>query len=121
MTYTISDQCIGCENCLPHCPTGAIEKKENGKFAINANLCNDCVDYYGVAQCMAGCPTSNGCTPTISTLIKSAQLTTNNYWDNWFATYARLTSRLKAKHETKYWQHWFNSYSEKLEHLLVSH
>ena len=121
MTYTISDQCIGCENCLPYCPTGAIKQKENGKFAIDANLCNDCVDYYGVAQCMAGCPTSNGCTPTISTLIKSAQLTTNNYWDNWFATYARLTSRLQAKHETKYWQHWFNSYSEKLEHLLVSH
>jgi ferredoxin len=101
MTYTISNQCIACENCLPYCPTGAIKQKENGKYAIDSNLCNDCADFYGVAQCMAGCPTFNGCTPT-----------------NWFATYDRLTSRLKAKKETKYWQHWFNTYSQKLDLLL---
>ena len=121
MTYTITDQCIACENCLPHCPTGAIKQKENGKFAIDSNLCNDCVGYYGVAQCMAGCPTVNGCTPTISSLIKSTQTNSNNYWDNWFAIYDRLISRLKAKQETQYWQHWFNTYSQKLEQLVVSH
>ena len=121
MTYTITDQCIACENCLPHCPTDAIQKKDNGKFTINNNLCNDCVGYYGVAQCMAGCPTSNGCTPTFASLISSAKVVTGNYWDNWFATYNSLTTRLKAKKETKYWQHWFNTYSQKLERLVISH
>ena len=121
MTYTISNQCIACENCLPHCPTEAITKNDKGKFSINPNLCNDCVGSYGVAQCMAGCPTFNGCTPTISSLIKSAKVTTNHYWDKWFATYDCLTSRLKARKETSYWQHWFDSYSQKLERLVISH
>ncbi|WP_036489255.1 4Fe-4S binding protein [Myxosarcina sp. GI1] len=120
MTYAISDQCIACEKCLPHCPTEAISKNSSGKFSIDPNLCNDCVGYYGVAQCMAGCPTSNGCTPTISSLIKSFQTdrTTTNYWDNWFATYDRAIARLKAKQETKYWQQWFDTYSQKLDLLL---
>ncbi len=117
MTYTISNQCIACEKCLPHCPTGAIKKNDNGEFSIDSNRCNDCAGSYGVAQCMAGCPTLNGCTPTISSLIKSAQTTTNNYWDNWFVTYNRLTSRLRAKKETLYWQHWFDTYSQKLNLL----
>ena len=118
MTYTISSQCIACENCLPYCPTGAISKNDNGKFSIDSNLCNDCVGSYGVAQCVASCPTANGCSPSISSLIKSAQTNTANYWDNWFATYNTLKSRLRAKKETRYWQHWFNTYSQKLDLLL---
>ena len=117
MTYTITDKCIACENCLPHCPTGAIAKNDNGKFSINPKLCNDCVGSYGVPQCVAGCPTYDGCTPTLASLIKSAQ-TETNYWDNWFATYERLTSRLKAKQENQSWQHWFDTYSQKLDLLL---
>ena len=39
------------------------------------HLCNDCVGSYGVAQCMAGCPTSQGCTPTIPGLINLASQT----------------------------------------------
>ncbi|MFW6357617.1 MAG: DUF362 domain-containing protein [Chroococcales cyanobacterium] len=121
MTYVITDQCIACENCSPHCPTGAITKNNNGKFSINSNLCNDCVGFYGVAQCMAACPTANGCIPTLSSLIASVKTTSDNYWDNWFATYSRLTSRLKAKQETNHWQSWFDTYSHKLESLVVSH
>ena len=117
MTYNISNQCIACENCLPHCPTGAINKNSDGKFFIDSHLCNDCVGFYGFAQCTAACPTFNGCVPTISSLIKSCQ-TSTNYWDNWFTTYERLTFRLKAKKETRYWQNWFNTYSRKLELLL---
>ena len=120
MTYSISNQCIACENCLPHCPTNAIEKKDNGKFAIDPTICNDCVDTYGVPQCMAGCPTYDGCTPTFSSLIKSAKVATANYWDNWFATYDLLVSRLKNKQEDRYWQRWFNTYSQKLEKLVIS-
>ncbi len=118
MTYNISDQCIACENCNPYCPTEAISKNNNGKFSINPNLCNDCVGSYGVAQCMAGCPTYDGCTPSIASLIQSTQKTTRNYWDNWFATYERLTSKFRNKEETQYWQNWFNSYSQKLDLLL---
>lgn len=118
MTYAITDQCIACENCLPSCPTGAIFKNDLGKFSIDPNLCNDCVGSYGVAQCMAGCPTANGCAPTLSSLIQSTRNPANNYWENWFSIYDRLTSRLNAKKETKYWHHWFDNYSQKLELLL---
>jgi ferredoxin len=118
MTYAITDQCIACENCLSSCPTGAITKNNNGKFSINSNLCNDCAGSYGVPQCMAGCPTANGCAPTLSSLIKSVKTTSDNYWDNWFATYARLTSRLKTKQETQGWQRWFDTYSQKVNLLL---
>lgn len=121
MSYRISNQCIACENCLPHCPTNAISKKDNGKFAIDPDLCNDCSGSYGVAQCMAGCPTFNGCTPTFSSLIKSAKVATANYWDNWFATYDRLISRLQGDQENQYWQHWFDIYSQKLEGLFIIH
>lgn len=117
MTYKITEKCIGCESCLPHCPTGAISKNNNGQFSIDSNLCNDCIGFYGVAQCKAGCPTFDGCTPTIS-LIKSVQETTNNYWDNWFTTYERLIIRLKAKKETRYWQNWFDLYAQKIDHLI---
>ena len=121
MTYKISNQCIACENCLSHCPTEAIQHKENGKFKINPNLCNDCVGSYGVAQCMAGCPTFNGCTPTIASLIQATKENNASYWDNWFSTYNRLTTRLKAQQETQYWQNWFDIYSQKLEKLVISH
>ena len=109
---------VDCEKCLPYCPTDAIKKNDQGKFSIDANLCNDCVGHYAVPQCMAGCPTFDGCTPTLSSLIRSAQTTTSNYWDNWFATYDRLTSRLKTKQENQYWQHWFDAYSQKLDTLI---
>lgn len=119
MTYTITtEKCITCDNCLPNCPTNAITKNNDGKFSIDSNLCNDCEGFYGVAQCMASCPTFDGCTATISSLMKSVQNTTNNDWDNWFATYESLIIRLKAKKETTYWQNWFEVYSQKLDRLI---
>ncbi|ELS00716.1 hypothetical protein Xen7305DRAFT_00004170 [Xenococcus sp. PCC 7305] len=118
MNYNISSQCIACENCVPSCPTGAITKNDYGKFSIDSNLCNGCVGSYAVAQCVASCPTANGCTPSISSLIQSAQTAKANYWDNWYSTHNKLKSRLKAKRETQYWQHWFNTYSQKLDLLL---
>lgn len=120
MTCTITNKCISCEGCLPQCPTGAIQKI-NDKLAIDPNLCNDCVGFYGVPQCMAGCPTFNGCISTVSSLIKSAATNTSNYWDNWFATYNSLLSRVRNKQETQYWQHWFNTYSQKLSSLVIGH
>lgn len=120
MTYQISENCIACGSCLPNCPTGAISQTDQGKFYIDPDLCNNCIGSYGVAQCMAVCPTKNACTPTLKTAIPSIQVATN-YWDQWFTTYEQLTSKLKAKQETQYWHHWFDSYSQKLERLAVSH
>lgn len=117
MTYAISDQCIACEKCLPHLPTGVIKKNNNDKFSIDSPLYNNCIDYR-LAEWDAPCLVFNGCLPTVSSLIKLSQTTTNNYWDNWFVTYDRLISGLKAKKETRYWQRWFNTYSRKLELLL---
>lgn len=121
MTYQISDKCIGCGSCIAQCPTGAISQQDNGKYAIEANLCNDCTGSYGVAQCMAVCPTQNACTPTLSTVMRSAQTVTATYWDQWFNTYEQLTTKLRAKQETQYWNHWFDQYSQKLERLILSH
>lgn len=121
MTYQISENCIACGKCLPSCPTGAITKTENGQFAINPDLCNDCVGAYGVAQCMSVCPTNSACTPLLSSVIQSAQAATANYWEQWFTTYQRLTSRLQAKRETQYWHSWFDTYSQKLQRLITTH
>jgi len=43
-------KCIGCEQCLPVCPTGAL-KMENGVAVVIAELCNGC------GECVAVCPT----------------------------------------------------------------
>jgi ferredoxin len=117
MTCTITDKCISCEVCLTQCPTGAIAKI-NGTFSINPNLCNDCVGFYGVPQCIAICPTSGGCVPSVASLIDSFKVTTN-YWDKWFATYSGLLKRMQARQNSKYWQRWFDIYSQKLQ--VISH
>ncbi len=57
MTYTIPNiSCVGCNNCIPQCPTNAI-KKENGEYWIDPSLCNNCEGYYEKPQCLAVCPT----------------------------------------------------------------
>jgi ferredoxin len=117
MTCTITNKCVSCEACLSQCPTGAIEQI-NGKFSINPNLCNDCVGFYGVPQCTAGCPTNGGCVPSLASLINSFK-STNSYWDNWFTTYNRVVETMKARQNSKYWQRWFDIYSQKLQ--IISH
>lgn len=118
MTYTITNKCIDCNACASSCPTGAITKNSNGKFAVDPDLCNDCSGAYSVAQCMASCPTYNGCQITLSSLIQSVKTSSDNYWDTWFATHRRLLQRLETQHQTQYWRHWFDTYSQKLDGLL---
>lgn len=55
MAHTLSNRCISCGDCTPHCPTDAI-KVEDGKFWIDPTLCNDCEGYADQPQCIIACP-----------------------------------------------------------------
>ncbi|HLP87728.1 MAG TPA: helix-turn-helix domain-containing protein [Nostocaceae cyanobacterium] len=58
MPYTIPNKnCVGCDNCRPQCPTGAI-KIENNEYWIDPCLCNNCEGYYPEPQCVIACPTN---------------------------------------------------------------
>ncbi|MFK0733382.1 MAG: helix-turn-helix domain-containing protein [Gloeotrichia echinulata HAB0833] len=59
MPYTIPNKsCVGCDNCRPQCPTGAI-KIENNEYWIDPCLCNNCEGYYPQPQCVIACPTQS--------------------------------------------------------------
>jgi DNA-binding transcriptional regulator YiaG/NAD-dependent dihydropyrimidine dehydrogenase PreA subunit len=56
MSYTIANKsCLGCDNCRPKCPTGAI-KIDNNKYWIDPSLCNNCEGYYPEPLCVTVCP-----------------------------------------------------------------
>ncbi len=56
MSYTIPNKsCLGCDNCRPQCPTGAI-RIDNDKYWIDPSLCNNCEGYYPEPQCVKVCP-----------------------------------------------------------------
>lgn len=57
MAYKIDDGCIQCDTCRPQCPTGAIYI-DQGKYEIEAKLCNNCEGYYEQPLCVVRCPTS---------------------------------------------------------------
>ncbi len=59
MPYTIpNNNCVGCDNCRPQCPTGAI-KIENNEYWVDPCLCNNCEGYYPEPQCVIACPTNS--------------------------------------------------------------
>ncbi|WP_066377348.1 MULTISPECIES: helix-turn-helix domain-containing protein [unclassified Anabaena] len=59
MPYTIPNKsCVGCDNCRPQCPTGAI-KIENNEYWIDPCLCNNCEGYYPEPKCVIACPTKS--------------------------------------------------------------
>lgn len=117
MPYVITVQCIACHRCEVICPTGAITQNEH-QYQINPERCNDCLGYYAVPQCWAVCPTNGGCIPDLAILPRSlATEPSGDYWVNWFNTYNRLVSRLRAKQSSDYWQGWFDSYSQALSQL----
>ncbi len=51
MAHKISNDCIGCENCIGVCPCEAISKVGD-QCQINPDLCVDC------GACAAQCPVS---------------------------------------------------------------
>ena len=126
MAYVITNQCIGCNKCLPVCPTGAISAEgtapQSNSLQINPDLCNNCVSYYSVAQCAAACPTNRGCLPGTTSFFTQLQPITDNdeYWQRWFITYQTLVNKLETSGHTHYWEHWFDQYSQRLSHLIHS-
>ena len=102
MSYTITSRCIGCSRCQTHCPTGAVQKTGN-TFWIDQSLCNNCAGTYSVPQCMAVCPTNDGCIPDVQ-----------EFWSRWFVKYNRLVSRLRTAEQAAYWEQWFDQYSQRI-------
>ncbi len=52
-----NNSCVGCDNCRPLCPTGAI-KIEDDEYWVDPALCNNCEGYYSQPQCVISCPTN---------------------------------------------------------------
>ncbi len=42
MAYYINDLCIGCQACLPLCPSQAIMGEKKARHKINGDICIDC-------------------------------------------------------------------------------
>ena len=55
MTYSITNSCILCDNCLPQCPIGAI-KYEDGEYWIDPTTCDSCQAHSPAPQCVVACP-----------------------------------------------------------------
>ena len=51
ITYSITDDCIGCTRCAQHCPAGAIEMRPYQKHEIDVEKCIRC------GTCKQVCPT----------------------------------------------------------------
>jgi Pyruvate/2-oxoacid:ferredoxin oxidoreductase delta subunit len=48
------DLCNGCEKCVAECPKAAISKDNAGNFTIDAQLCDNCVNYFDI-ECIRIC------------------------------------------------------------------
>ncbi|MBW4631052.1 MAG: 4Fe-4S binding protein [Iphinoe sp. HA4291-MV1] len=108
MAYKITSKCISCKLCLSACPTGAI-KIVDGSYWIDPNLCTNCGGTaYSVAQCVASCPTYDGCVQE-----------PKDYWESWFTTYNKLIAKLTKKQD--YWDNWYNFYSQKFSLAMQKH
>jgi len=125
MIYAITQTCIRCQRCVSACPTGAIVT-DGSAFWIDSDRCNQCEGSYGVSQCWAVCPTNAGCVSLesvslgiteIAQRLTSCSEGSRDYWEAWFARYARLVGHLPALKQPQYWQQWFDRYAESLLRL----
>lgn len=55
MPYSITNECVRCDACLPQCPTDAI-KVVDQSYWIDPTRCNGCKGYFDEPQCLATCP-----------------------------------------------------------------
>ncbi|MGF1491379.1 MAG: helix-turn-helix domain-containing protein [Microcoleaceae cyanobacterium] len=59
MPYSITKECVRCDNCIPECPTDAIKVLEDGKYWIDPTECNQCEGYFPEPQCLNICPVNS--------------------------------------------------------------
>ncbi len=57
MATMITDECIACGACESECPNDAIHLGEE-IFAIDADLCSECVGFHDTQMCADACPVS---------------------------------------------------------------
>ncbi len=55
MAYSITNQCVQCDACLPQCPTHAIQRIEE-TYWIDPEECNNCQGVYNQPHCLSLCP-----------------------------------------------------------------
>ena len=55
MATMITEECIACGACEDECPNGAIHLGDDG-FAIDPDLCSECVGLYETQKCQEACP-----------------------------------------------------------------
>ena len=58
MAYTIPNTCVQCGDCIPECPTGAIQMDENNEYWVEPGLCNCCEDIDSGPLCVSSCSDS---------------------------------------------------------------
>lgn len=55
----VEEECTACGDCMPVCPTGAIQKKK-GLYKIDPAVCTECEGEFDEPQCQMECEVS-GC------------------------------------------------------------
>lgn len=70
MALMITDVCINCDVCEPECPNGAISQGEE-IYAIDPELCTECVGHFDTPQCVEVCPVN--CIPTNPEYLESPE------------------------------------------------
>ena len=58
MAYTIPNTCVQCGDCIPECPTGAIQMDNNNEYWVEPGLCNGCEDIESGPLCVSSCSDS---------------------------------------------------------------
>jgi len=55
MALYITEDCISCGVCVAECPSNAIDYAGDS-YAINPELCTECVGDFDAPQCVENCP-----------------------------------------------------------------
>jgi ferredoxin len=55
MALMITDDCIGCDVCVPECPNEAITAGDD-IYVIDGDRCSECVGHHESSRCVDVCP-----------------------------------------------------------------
>jgi Fe-S-cluster-containing hydrogenase component 2 len=55
MAYFIDSRCTDCGDCIPACPTAAIQQSA-ASVSIQRPLCVECLGYSEAPSCVEACP-----------------------------------------------------------------